>query len=114
MTKEQIMEYVKMAILVLIGIMIGALLQKGFGDEDKRSESVAIYITIPNSGNSDAEITTKVGPEDNSTNNSNILPELVPVQKPLLYQHQQLQTNLQYAYKAVLQSFVLVLNTSPL
>ena len=76
MTKEQIMEYVKMAILVLIGIMIGALLQKGFGDEDKRSESVAIYITIPNSGNADAEITTKVGPEDNSTNNSNILPEV--------------------------------------
>ena len=76
MTKEQIMEYVKMAILVLIGIMVGALLQKGFGDEDKRSESVAIYITIPNSGNADAEITTKVGPEDNSTNNSNILPEV--------------------------------------
>ena len=74
MTKEQIMEYVKMAILVLIGIMVGALLQKVFGDEDKRSESVAIYITIPNSGNSDAEITTKVGPEDNSTNNANILP----------------------------------------
>ena len=76
MTKEQIMEYVKMAILVLIGIMVGALLQKVFGDEDKRSESVAIYITIPNSGNADAEITTKVGPEDNSTNNSNILPEV--------------------------------------
>ena len=76
MTKEQIMEYVKMAILVLIGIMVGALLQKGFGDEDKGSESVAIYITIPNSSNADAEITTKVGPEDNSTNNSNILPEV--------------------------------------
>ncbi len=76
MTKEQIMEYVKMAILVLIGIMVGALLQKVFGDEDKRSESVAIYITIPNSGNADAEITTKVRPEDNSTNNSNILPEV--------------------------------------
>ncbi len=76
MTKEQIMEYVKMAILVLIGIMVGALLQKGFGDEDKGSESVAIYITIPNYGNADAEITTKVGPEDNSTNNTNILPEV--------------------------------------
>lgn len=76
MTKEQIMEYVKMAILVLIGIMVGALLQKGFGVEDKGSESVAIYITIPKSGNTDAKITTKVGPEDNSTNNSNILPEV--------------------------------------
>ena len=76
MAKEQIMEYVKMAILVLIGIMVGALLQKGFGAEDKGTESVAIYITIPNSGNADAEITTKVGPEDNSTNNSNILPEV--------------------------------------
>ena len=76
MTKEQIMEYVKMAILVLIGIMVGALLQKVFGDEDKRSESVSIYITIPNSGNADAEITTKVGPEDNYANNSNILPEV--------------------------------------
>lgn len=76
MTKEQIMEYVKMAILVLIGIMVGALLQKGFGDEDKGSESVAVYITVHNSGNTDAEITAKVGPEDNSTNNSNILPEV--------------------------------------
>ena len=76
MTKEQIMEYVKMAILVLIGIMVGALLQKGFGDEDKGSESIAIYITIPNSCNSDADITTKAGPEDNYANNSNILPEV--------------------------------------
>ena len=77
MSKEQIVDYIKMIVLILFGVLMGVLLQRGLDDGNSNStEAVAIYITIPSSTDASAEVSTKVGPDETAEKTSSVPPEV--------------------------------------